>query len=195
MGCSLPGFSVYGILQARRLAMTSSGDLPDPGIEPTSLMSPAPADRFFTTSATWQSPAETLYPLPTALHLPYPTQLLATNFLLFVSLNLIFFFLKIPHASDAMQLFICLCISNIFFGNFKFLKFIYFNWRLISLQYCSGFAIHWHESAMGLHEPHWTPLQSPSPSHPSGSSQCTSPKHETSGLMHQTWTGNLFHIW
>ena len=25
-----------------------------------------------------------------------------------------FFFLKIPHASDAMQLFICLCISNIF---------------------------------------------------------------------------------
>ena len=32
-----------------------------------------------------------------------------------------------------------------------FLKFIYFNWRLITLQYCSGFAIHWHESATGVH--------------------------------------------
>ena len=31
------------------------GDLPDPGIEPTSLMSPALAGRFFTTSATWEA--------------------------------------------------------------------------------------------------------------------------------------------
>ena len=30
-------------------------------------------------------------------------------------------------------------------------KFIYFNWRLITLQYCIGFAIHQHESAMGVH--------------------------------------------
>ena len=30
-------------------------------------------------------------------------------------------------------------------------KFIYFNWRLITLQYCIGFAIHWHESATGVH--------------------------------------------
>ena len=33
---------------------------------------------------------------------------------------------------------------------FKF-KFIYFNWRLITLQYGIGFAIHQHESAMGVH--------------------------------------------
>ena len=32
------------------------GDLPDPGIEPTSLTSPALAGRFFTTSATWEAP-------------------------------------------------------------------------------------------------------------------------------------------
>ena len=39
------------------------------------------------------------------------------------------------------------------------------------------FAIHWHESAMGVHvSPSWTPLPPPSPSHPSGSSQCTSPE-------------------
>ena len=31
------------------------GDLPNPGIEPVSLMSPASAGRFFTTSATWEA--------------------------------------------------------------------------------------------------------------------------------------------
>ena len=31
------------------------GDLPDPGIKPASLMSPALAGRFFTTSATWKA--------------------------------------------------------------------------------------------------------------------------------------------
>ena len=31
------------------------GDLPNPGIESTSLMSPALAGRFFTTSATWEA--------------------------------------------------------------------------------------------------------------------------------------------
>ena len=33
---------------------------------------------------------------------------------------------------------------------FKF-KFIYFNWRPITLQYYIGFAIHEHESATGVH--------------------------------------------
>ena len=39
-----------------------------------------------------------------------------------------------------------LSLSFIFF---KY-KFIYFNWRLITLQYCIGFAIHQHESAAGI---------------------------------------------
>ena len=34
------------------------GDLPDPGIKPTSPMSPALAGGFFTTSATWESPLQ-----------------------------------------------------------------------------------------------------------------------------------------
>ena len=31
------------------------GDLPDPGIEPTSLMSPALAGRYFTSGVTWEA--------------------------------------------------------------------------------------------------------------------------------------------
>ena len=55
---SLPGSSVLGILQARILEwvdMPSSRDLPYPGIELVSLMSPASAGGFFTTSATWEA--------------------------------------------------------------------------------------------------------------------------------------------
>ena len=52
--CSLSGSSVHGIFQARILewvAISYSRDLPDPGMEPVSLVSPALADRFFTTGA------------------------------------------------------------------------------------------------------------------------------------------------
>ena len=38
------------------LPFPSPGDLPNPGIEPMSLMSPASAGRFFTTSSTWRIP-------------------------------------------------------------------------------------------------------------------------------------------
>ena len=39
------------------VAMPPSGDLPNPGIEPISVMSPELAGGFFTTSATWEIPA------------------------------------------------------------------------------------------------------------------------------------------
>ena len=61
MDYSPPDSSVHGILQARVLewvAMPSSRDsnLPNSGIKPASLMSPAFAGGFFTTSATWEAP-------------------------------------------------------------------------------------------------------------------------------------------
>ena len=37
------------------LPCPSPGDLPDPGIEPMSLVSPTLAGRFFTTSTTWET--------------------------------------------------------------------------------------------------------------------------------------------
>ena len=58
MDCSLTYSSVHGSLQVRMLewvAMPSSGDLPDPGIELMSLLSPALAGGFFTTSTTGEA--------------------------------------------------------------------------------------------------------------------------------------------
>ena len=52
------GSSVHGILQARILewvVMPSSRGSSWPGIEPASLMSPALAGKFFTTTATWEA--------------------------------------------------------------------------------------------------------------------------------------------
>ena len=57
LDCSPPGSSVCGILRARILEWVASspGDLPDPGIERASLISPALAGGFFTTSASQEA--------------------------------------------------------------------------------------------------------------------------------------------
>ena len=60
---SLPGSSVHGILSqeyCNGLLCPSPRDLPDPGIEPTSLISPVLAggtDKERQVSATWDVPA------------------------------------------------------------------------------------------------------------------------------------------
>ena len=69
-----------------------------------------------------------------------------------------------------------------------FNKFIYFNWRLITLQYCIVLYcivlvlpyINMNPPQVYTCSPSRTPLPPLSPYHPSGPSQCTSPKHPVS---------------
>ena len=58
MDCSPPISLSTGLSRQKYwsgLPCPSPGDLPNPGIKPVSLMSPALAGRFFTTSATWEA--------------------------------------------------------------------------------------------------------------------------------------------
>ena len=84
--------------------------------------------------------------------------------------------------------FCCCCCVVLFF------KFTYFNWRLITLQYCIGFAIHQHESTMGVH---MFPILNPPPTSLPVPSLWVIPVHQpqASCILHWTWTGDSFLIW
>ena len=66
------GFSRQGYWSG--LPFPPPGDLPNPGIEPTSLLSPALASMFFTTSATWEAPKFYCLNFPSFLATPWDMQ-------------------------------------------------------------------------------------------------------------------------
>ena len=87
------------------------------------------------------------------------------------------------------------CFSKIYFilffpcpVLFIYLFLLYFN-----LQYCIGFAIHWHETTMGVHE---FPILNSSPTSFPIPSLWVIPVHQpqASCILHQTWTGDSFLI-
>ena len=69
-------------------------------------------------------------------------------------------------------------VCELYFSFIYFFPFIFISWRLITLKYCSGFC-HFDTNQPWIYmcSPSRSPLPPPSPSHPSGSSQCTRPEH------------------
>ena len=80
-------------------------------------------------------------------------------------------------------------VEPVFIESFFFLILFYF----LTLQYCIGFAIYRNESTTGIHV---FPILNPPPSSIPIPSLWVVPvrQPQASSIMHQTWTGDSFHI-
>ena len=84
------------------------------------------------------------------------------------------------YCTQKMSIYLKSLIFFIVFGKFV-LFFFYFYFYFLTLQYCIGLPyINMNQTQVYTCSPSWTLLPLPSPYHPSGSSQCTSPKHPVS---------------
>ena len=72
---------------------------------------------------------------------------------------------------------------------------IHFNWRLITLQLCSGFAIHCHESATGVHVFPLLTLPSHVPPHPIRLGHTGAPAPSTLSHASNNFHLSIFHVY
>ena len=82
-------------------------------------------------------------------------------------------------------------MNLITYGFIYFYRFIHFNWRLVSLQYCSDFAIYLHESAMGVR---MFPILNPPPTTLSITSLWVIPVHQPKNSISCIKSGLVFHF-
>ena len=131
---------------------------------------------------------------------PRPRGCRAVLILLFVGLCMHLLH-KVPSTSECLILgesfyflFLFFYVYEYFFILFIYFSFIFISWRLITLQYCSGFC---HTLTWISHGFTCVPHPDPSshlPLHPIPLGLPSAPALSTC-LMHPTWAGDLFHPW
>ena len=76
------------------LPFPTQGDLPDPGMEPMSLTSPALAGRFFTIRATWEVPCMCILCFYNHVHPSFSTSIIILHTLLYIAFFLLVLILR-----------------------------------------------------------------------------------------------------
>ena len=87
-------------------------------------------------------------------------------------------------------LYLTSCVNFFFFSKCNLFIYLF----IFTLQYCTGFAIHQHASATGVHV---FPILNPPPTSLPIPSLWVIPVHQpqASCILHRTWTGDSFLIW
>ena len=117
-----------------------------------------------------------------SVHFFHVIHFIAIELFIIVSYNPLYFSFVCCNLFFLISKFVDLILLSFFLFLFFFkFKFLYFNWRLIIYNIVLVLPyINMNFPRVYTCSPSWTPFPPPSPYHPSGSSQCTSPKYPVS---------------